>query len=185
MNPFVTIMAVFAALGLTDKILGGKLGLADEFDKGLAASGGLALSTVGFYCIGITVGRGINGFLTLRFDDDTLIRAGCVIITAGIAAMGLPLPLPLHMAGLVMVGLGCAPIYPCIIHSTPTNFGRENSQSMVGVQMAAAYVGTTFMPPLFGLIAQYVSISLYPAFLLLFALFTLIMTERLNRLTKK
>ena len=66
------------------------------------------------------------------------------------------------------MGLGCAPIYPSIIHSTPDNFGRENSQAVIGIQTASAYLGSTFMPPVFGLLAAHVSISLYPVYLLLF-----------------
>jgi len=65
----------------------------------------------------------------------------------------------------VLVGLGCAPIYPCIIHSTPELFGADRSQAIIGVQMAAAYVGTLMMPPLFGLIANYISVALFPVFL--------------------
>ena len=138
------------------------------------------------YYMGIMIGRFLNGFIADKFGDKTMIRVGILTACAGIAMVALPIKVDfIALAGLLVIGLGAAPIYPCIIHSTPTNFGRENSQSMVGVQMAAAYVGTTFMPPLFGLIAQYVSIGLYPAFLMLFALFALIMTERLNKLTQK
>ena len=69
----------------------------------------------------------------------------------------------LSIVGLVMVGLGCAPVYPCIIHSTPDHFGAENSQGIIGIQMASAYVGSTFMPPVFGLIANHISLKLMPA----------------------
>ena len=144
-----------------------------------------AATLASLFCIGITVGRGVNGFLTLRFDDDTLIRAGCVMIAAGIAAMGLPLPLLCHMAGLVMVGLGCAPIYPCIIHSTPAHFGEENSQAIIGMQMGSAYIGTLVMPPLFGLIAGRTSSKLLPAYLLLALLVTVILHRRMMRKTAK
>ena len=72
-------------------------------------------------------------------------------------------------------------MYPCIIHATPSNFGRENSQALVGIQMASAYMGTTLMPPLFGLIAQHISVGLYPFYLLIFAGLMLAMTELLNR----
>ena len=84
----------------------------------------------------------------------------------------------------MVIGLGAAPVYPCIIHSTPANFGKENSQALVGIQMASAYCGSTFMPPLFGLIAQYVSVALYPFYLLLFAVLMLVMTEWLTRRLK-
>ena len=83
--------------------------------------------------------------------------------------------------GVIIIGLGCAPVYPSIIHSTPYNFGKENSQSIIGIQMASAYVGSTFMPPLFGLIAQHINIGLYPLFLCIFAITMLVMSELLQR----
>lgn len=88
----------------------------------------------------------------------------------------------ISLASLATVGLGCAPDYPCIIHETPRNFGAENSQAIIGIQMASAYAGTTLMPPLFGLIAKGVSISLYPVYLSLMLIMMAVMTERLNRL---
>lgn len=136
------------------------------------------------YYLGITAGRFLNGFVSDRFGDKTMVRVGILTVCAGIVMIALPLKgNTVALAGLLISGLGAAPIYPCIIHSTPENFGRENSQSLVGVQMAAAYVGMTFMPPIFGLIARYVNIGLYPAYLLIFAVLTLVMTERLNRQT--
>ena len=131
---------------------------------------------------GITAGRFLNGFLAERFGDLKMIRAGILTMLAGVVLVGLPLQNnTLALAGLVVVGLGSAPVYPCIIHSTPIRFGPENSQALVGVQMASAYVGSTFMPPLFGLLAQHVSIGLYPLYLGLFVLLMLFMTERLNK----
>ena len=112
-----------------------------------------------------------------------MIRIGVGIMALGILLILTPLPFDLPaLAGLVIIGLGCAPVYPSIIHATPANFGRENSQAIIGVQMASAYVGSTFMPPFFGLIAQHLSIKLYPVFLALLLAVLLVMTERLNRL---
>ena len=85
------------------------------------------------------------------------------------------------LVGLVIVGLGCAPVYPCVIHSTPGYFGEENSQAIIGVQMAFAYVGSMLMPPLFGLIAQYVSIGLFPFYLLAVLVLMVVMHETLRR----
>ena len=134
-----------------------------------------------FY-LGITGGRVLNGFIADKFGDRTMIRTGILVIIAGVILVVLPISATLpSLVGLVVIGLGCAPIYPCIIHSTPVNFGKENSQSLVGIQMASAYTGSTLMPPLFGLIAQYINIGLYPLYLGVFALFMLIMTESLNR----
>jgi len=87
------------------------------------------------------------------------------------------------MVGLMLVGLGCAPIYPCVIHSTPAHFGEENSQAIIGVQMAAAYTGVCAMPPLFGLIANHISVSLLPAYLAVITILMIVMCERLNRTT--
>lgn len=134
-----------------------------------------------FY-LGITAGRLLNGFVADRFGDRTMIRTGILTMLTGVVLVALPISAHLPaLLGLVVIGLGAAPVYPCIIHSTPANFGRENSQSLVGIQMASAYVGSTFMPPLFGLIAQYVHIGFYPLYLGLFAVLMLVMTEGLNR----
>lgn len=133
-----------------------------------------------FY-LGITGGRFLNGFLAERAGDRRLIRGGALVMLLGILLVGLPLPPAAALAGLVVIGLGCAPVYPSIIHATPDNFGRENSQAIVGIQMASAYTGTTFLPPLFGLLAERTGVGLYPAFLAVFALLLLAMTERLNR----
>lgn len=134
-----------------------------------------------FY-IGITFGRFVSGFVSEQLGDRRLIRLGGAVVLFGIAMVALPTASYVPaLAGLVIIGLGCAPVYPSIIHATPANFGKENSQAIIGIQMASAYVGTTFMPPMFGLIAQHVSIALYPAFLLVFVILMLVMSERMNR----
>ena len=134
-----------------------------------------------FY-LGITFGRFLCGFIADRLGDKRMIRLGIWIAIAGVFFVFLPLGTNITaLGGLILIGLGCAPIYPCIIHATPSNFGKENSQSIIGIQMASAYAGTTFMPPLFGLIAEHVQIGLYPLYLLLFALLMLVMSEWLNR----
>ena len=119
-----------------------------------------------FY-IGITVGRAVSGFITMKLNDNAMIRLGMAIIAIAVLIMTLPLGFTMSLVGFVMVGLGCAPIYPCIIHSTPANFGAENSQAVIGVQMASAYIGTTLMPPIFGFIANHISVSLLPWYLLM------------------
>ncbi|PWG64788.1 MFS transporter [Bifidobacterium callitrichidarum] len=142
-----------------------------------------AASWASLFYVGITVGRALSGFLTMKLADPAMIRLGQVLVLAGIVTMLIPLPHHLGIVvGLVVVGLGCAPIYPCVIHSTPTYFGEENSQAIVGVQMACAYMGSLVMPPVFGLIAQYVSIALYPWYLLLFLVLMTVMHERLRKL---
>lgn len=132
-----------------------------------------------FY-LGITLGRFVCGFVADRLGDRRLIRWGAAVMLCGVILLALP-GRPAALAGLIVIGLGCAPIYPSIIHATPQNFGAENTQAVVGVQMASAYTGTTLMPPLFGLIAERSSLSWYPVFLGALILLVLTMTERLNR----
>ena len=120
---------------------------------------------VSLFYLGITVGRGLNGFIANRFRDETLIRAGQGVIVVGLVCLMLPLGESGALAGLLTIGLGCAPIYPCVIHATPAHFGAERSQAVIGVQMASAYVGTCLMPPLFGLIAAHISVALFPLYI--------------------
>ncbi len=142
-----------------------------------------AASYASLFYIGITVGRAVNGFLTYRFTDTQMIRTGQVIIAVGIFAMLLPLGDQMTILGLILIGLGCAPIYPSIIHATPDHFGKNNSQALIGVQMASAYVGTCLMPPLFGLIANHISASLLPFYLVLILFLMVVMHEQLVRKT--
>ena len=132
--------------------------------KGIPAE--TAAGYAGLFFLGITVGRALSGFLTMKLSDPQMIRLGQGIIALGVLVMLLPAHEYVALAGLVLVGLGCAPIYPCVIHSTPDHFGADKSQAVIGVQMASAYVGTCLMPPLFGLIASYVTPGLLPLYLL-------------------
>ena len=135
--------------------------------------------------LGLTGGRFINGFIADKLGDRALIRIGSAVILVGLALIALPLPGDITaLAGILITGFGCAPIYPSIIHATPANFGRENSQAIVGIQMASAYTGSTFMPPLFGLFGEHISMGLYPYFMLVFTLLMIVMSERLNRVVK-
>lgn len=149
----------------------------------LALHKGVPTETAAFFAslffTGITIGRGFNGFLTMKYTDTQLIRMGFAIIAVGIAAMLLPMGDLLVLAGLILIGLGCAPIYPCVIHSTPEHFGPENSQALIGVQMASAYAGTLVMPPLFGLLAGHISVALLPLYLLAILLLMAIMHEKM------
>ena len=135
-----------------------------------------------FY-VGITIGRGVCGFLTMKISDQNMIRLGQALIAAGVVLVLAPLGQGTLFAGLITVGLGCAPIYPSIIHETPVNFGRDVSMSMTGLQMATAYVGSCLMPPLFGLLAQYVTPMLYPWFLAVILALMFAMAESLHRRT--
>ncbi len=142
----------------------------------------LATKFASLFYLGITFGRFLCGFIADKFGDKSLIRYGIFIIFFGILLLIAPVNIEiLPLAGLIIVGLGCAPIYPSIIHSTPSNFGAENSQAIIGVQMASAYTGATFAPPILGFLTNFVSIGIYPYFLLLFAVLMLVMTELLNK----
>ncbi len=135
------------------------------------------------FLLGITLGRFLSGFVTGRFGDQHMIRYGSLIALAGIVLIALPLQTDtLALGGLVIAGFGCAPIYPAIIHSTPANFGRKNSQAIIGIQMASAYTGTTLMPPIFGLLAAHTTIGLLPLYIGAFAVLMLVLSERLNRM---
>ena len=114
-----------------------------------------------------------------------MIRLGIAIILVGCIGMLLPVSIDeFALFGLVIMGLGCAPIYPSIIHATPSNFGEKNSQAIIGIQMASAYVGSTFMPPVFGLIANHISITLLPAYVLIFIVLMFFMVEKTFRLVR-
>ncbi len=136
-----------------------------------------------FY-VGITVGRALSGFLTLKLDDTRMTRLGMALIALGAAALLLPLGERGAVTGLAIIGLGCAPIYPCIIHSTPACFGAQRSQALIGVQMASAYVGTSLTPPLFGAIAGRAGVALYPAALAAILVLMATMHERLAKKTE-
>lgn len=134
------------------------------------------------FFLGVTFGRFLCGFVADRLGDRTLIRVGILTAAVGVVLVLLPVQADLSaLAGLIIIGFGCAPIYPSIIHATPFNFGKENSQAIIGIQMASAYVGATFMPPLFGVVASYAGIWLYPLYLMVFAVLMLILSESLNR----
>lgn len=136
-----------------------------------------------FFYLGITVGRFLCGFVADKMGDKALIRLGGGIAGAGILLVLIPFPVPTPaLLGLVIIGFGCAPVYPAIIHSTPFYFGKENSQALIGIQMACAYVGSTFIPPLFGTLAARIGIWLYPVFLLVFEVLMVLTSEKLNRI---
>ena len=145
--------------------------------RGLAAETAAGFASLFF--IGITVGRAAGGFLTMKLNDTQMIRLGQGLILSGIICLFLPFGNITALLGLVFIGLGCAPVYPSIIHSTPEHFGADKSQAMIGVQMASAYVGTCFMPPVFGLIANHISASIFPIYLLAILLLMVAMHEKM------
>ena len=147
--------------------------------KGVSSEAAAAFASMFF--TGIAVGRAVSGFLTIKLNDTQMIRLGQSVIALGIAIMLLPFGQSLALTGFILIGLGCAPIYPCVIHSTPERFGAGNSQAVIGVQMASAYIGTSLMPPLFGLIAEHIDVALLPAYSLAILATMTLMHERLLR----
>lgn len=131
-----------------------------------------------FY-IGITAGRALSGFLTLKLNDTQMIRLGQGLILAGIVLLLVPSGQMAALLGLIVIGLGCAPVYPSIIHSTPEHFGAGRSQAMIGVQMASAYVGTCLMPPVFGLMANHIGVFIFPFYLVVILVLMVLMHEKL------
>lgn len=145
--------------------------------RGLSAETAVGFASLFF--MGITVGRAFSGFLTIKLNDTQMIRLGQGFILSGIVFLLLPFGSTSSLTGLILVGLGCAPVYPSIIHSTPEHFGADKSQAMIGVQMASAYVGTCFMPPIFGFIANHFSASLFPFYLLAILVLMAVMHEKM------
>ena len=143
----------------------------------------LAAKFGSLFFIGMTVGRFLGGFIMDRLGDRKMISFGTCMLLAGVLMLLVPIANPLLAEiGFVVIGLGCAPIYPCIIHSTPGNFGSENAGAIIGIQMASAYAGTTFMPPLFGWLGSLAGYSVLPLYLAVFAVLMIIMVERTFKL---
>ena len=155
----------------------------------LALARGVAAETAAQYgslfYMGITVGRFLCGFIADKVGDSRMIRLGAAVMLLGIVAVALPLTSErVCLYGLVVIGLGCAPVYPSIIHATPANFGAENSQSLVGVQMASAYTGSALMPPLFGWMASRVGLGILPAFALVLLVGMFLSVQKQDRVLK-
>lgn len=150
--------------------------------KGLNAA--TAAEWVSLYYAGITIGRLITGFITFKTTNRTLIRVGQIIALTGAILLFLPLPSVFSLIGFIIVGLGLAPIFPCMLHETPIRFGKKHSQTIMGYQMAVAYTGTTFMPPLLGFIASQSTIGIIPICIVVFVAAMLLTSEKLNSLLK-
>lgn len=175
------LLALFAYQGLEQTI---GLWAASFMVMARGISAQQAATWAALFYLGMTLGRLPSGFLTLRFTDQAMVRLGQGVTALGILLTVLPLGHLTLCAGLLCLGLGCAPIYPSLLHETPSNFGIALSQAVMGLLMACAYVGTTLLAPVFGLIAQNVSIRLFPAYLLLMLVIMTASCEVLNRKPK-
>lgn len=188
----LTLKEVFKIPGVKEILICFFCYCALEQTAGLWASSYLALykgvpaeisaKYASLFFVGITIGRAASGFITMKLNDVQMIRLGQTLIGCGIIIMILPFGANVSLAGFVVIGLGCAPIYPCIIHSTPDHFGADRSQAIIGIQMASAYVGTCLMPPIFGYIANHLSVSLLPVYLLVILVLMIVMHEKLLNL---
>ncbi|WFB55932.1 MFS transporter [Paenibacillus sp. BR1-192] len=140
---------------------------------------------ISLYYGGITLGRLITGFITLKVGNRLLIRYGQLITILGGIILVLPLSASFSLTGFMLIGLGLAPIYPGLLHETPSRFGKEHSAKLMGYQMAVAYTGTTLLPPMFGLVASQTSIGLFPSVVLAFLIFMWLSAEKVNRILSK
>lgn len=152
------------------------------FDSGLSA--GVSAKWVSLYYLGITVGRFLAGFLSMKLNNKQMIRLGQLICLLGVVLLMIHFSNNFKLVGLILIGLGCAPIYPAMLHETPNKFGQELSQDIMGIQMATAYVGSTIVPPLFGMISKFSGFGILPGFLLIFIVVMLLSTERANKICK-
>ncbi len=135
---------------------------------------------VSIYFAGITIGRLITGFVTFKLSNPLLIRGGQITVLAGALLLLMPLPTGFALSGLLITGLGLAPIYPCMLHETPIRFGKAQAQRIMGYQMAVAYTGSTLMPPLLGMLAGFSTIGIFPLYIVVSAAAMLLFSERLN-----
>lgn len=143
-----------------------------------------AAKWVSLYYLGITLGRFLAGFISMKLNNKQMIRVGQIIAIGGAILLIVQLPNNLQLVGLILIGIGCAPIYPAMLHETPNRFGKEVSQGIMGIQMATAYVGSTLIPPMFGMIAKFSGFGVLPYFLLVFLFVMLVTSERVNKVCK-
>lgn len=141
-----------------------------------------AAGFMGIFFLGITIGRALSGFLTLKLDDGQMVFLGQGIIALGVIILFLSLGNTVCLAGLMLVGLGCAPIYPCAAHMIPSRFGAAHSRSIVGVSFASGNLGNCLMSPLFGLLAGHGAVSLFPVYLAVMLCCMVAMAIRLRRM---
>lgn len=151
--------------------------------RGLSAEA--AAQWISLFYLGITVGRFVCGFLSMKLNNKKMIRIGLIIVFTGIGLVFLPLDGIFLQFGFLLLGLGCAPVFPAMLHETPERFGKQMSQTLMGLQMGCAYIGSTFMPPLFGAIAQNAGISLFPLYLLAALVCLVAVAEHINHVMKR
>ena len=152
--------------------------------RGKGAAVDTAALMITFYYVGIAFGRFLSGILARKLTSNQLIRAGQITVLAALVLLILPLPYQVSAFSLFLIGMGNGTIYPNMLHLTPANFGEDVSQSVIGVQMAFSYVGILLAPAIFGLMAQYITISLFPYFILLCYVIMIVGTLKMNSIIK-
>ena len=152
---------------------------------GRGISADVAAKGISLFYLGITVGRFLSGFITMKLSDKNMVRLGQGIAVLGVTLLLVPMGNSMLYIAFILIGMGCAPIYPSLLHATPEHFGKELSQAIMGMQMACAYMGSTFVPPLVGLIVEHISMKLYLFSLLAVVTLMIVMTERLNKINKR
>ena len=148
-------------------------------EKGISPE--IAAQWIALYYIGITSGRFISGFVTMKLNNRQMIHLGQIIIGCGIIVLILPFGNITLLSGFFMIGLGCAPIFPSLVHETPKNFGEEYSQLIMGIQLGSAYIGTTLMPSIFGWLTSHTTFIIFPIFIGTILIIKIILVETLNR----
>ena len=143
-----------------------------------------AASLAAMFYLGITAGRAVSGFVTLKFNDKQMAYMGLSLILCGLLMMVLFRAEILCIIGFMVMGVGCAPIFPCLIHATPIQYGMSRSQAIIGVEMASFYAGTCFLPPAFGFFADLAGIGSMPMVLLGFSAWMLFLHLRFYSLSE-
>ncbi|ACL76013.1 MFS transporter [Ruminiclostridium cellulolyticum] len=151
--------------------------------KGVSAD--VAAGWISMYYLGITLGRLVNGFITTKWSNPALIRGGQIIIGIGAILLLISNQTYVNLLGLILIGMGCAPIFPSMLHETPVRFGKNNSEKLMGVQMAVAYMGTTLVPPAIGVLSGVVGIQFYPIFILVLLIVMLVSSEKINKIVTR
>jgi fucose permease len=145
----------------------------------------LAAGWISLFFLGITLGRFCSGVLAMLLNQSQIVWLGCALFACGIVFIELPIGNAAFMVGFFLIGLGCAPIFPNVIYTTPIRFGAEYSQSAIGIQICSANIGATVTPPLFGLIAARVGYGFFPVFLGILLAVLVFMIAMLNKVSPK
>lgn len=151
--------------------------------KGVSAD--VAAGWISVYYLGITIGRLVNGFITAKWSNPVLIRSGQFIIGIGAFLLLISNQTYVNLLGLILIGMGCAPIYPSMLHETPVRFGKNNSSKLMGVQMAFAYIGAMLVPPAIGVLSSVVGIQFYPIFIMVLLMTMFVSSEKINKIAAR